>query len=127
MYACATRILQLRLVFESGDYFVHVRRYGENLRAASVKQIRYMCALSLTNTHPQNVFVVYLVAAYLLCLEQKQHPARTQDPIVMQEATAPTSKATNFSQDEQQNVRKRPCGECEPCLREDCGVCKHCQ
>lgn len=60
-------------------------------------------------------------------LEQKQHPARTQDPIVMQEATASTSEATNLSQDIQESVRRRPCGECEPCLREDCGSCKHCQ
>ena len=68
-----------------------------------------------------------IVAAYLLCLEQGQQPAGTKDSIVMQEATASTSETANMSQDEQKQVRKRPCGKCEPCQREDCGDCKHCK
>ena len=67
------------------------------------------------------------VATYLLYLEQTQQPAEIQDSIAMQEATASTSEATNVTQNEQNQVRKRSCGKCEPCQRENCGECKHCK
>ena len=54
------------------------------------------------------------VAIYLLYLEQTQQSAEIQDSIAMQEATASTSEAMNVTQNEQNQVRKRSCGKCEP-------------